>query len=65
MREYFGAEDPKDSLAELADLLEVIRALAAVHGATWEQLEALREGKAAARGGFRERVYLMDVDSRS
>lgn len=60
--EYFAAQDPKESLEELADMLEIIRALATVHGATWEQLEALRLKKAEARGGFQERVYLIDVD---
>lgn len=60
--EYFSAQGPKESLEELADMLEVIRALATVHGATWEQLEALRLKKAEARGGFQERVYLIDVE---
>lgn len=60
--EYFTARNSKESLEELADMLEVIRALAVVHGATWEELEALREKKAEARGGFQERVYLIDVD---
>lgn len=61
-QEYFAAQGSEDSLEELADILEVIKALAAVHGATWEQLDALREEKAKARGGFRDRVYLIDVD---
>ncbi|EGG34716.1 nucleoside triphosphate pyrophosphohydrolase [Paenibacillus sp. HGF5] len=60
--EYFTADSSKESLEELADMLEVIRALVVVHGATWEELEALREKKAEARGGFQERVYLIDVD---
>lgn len=60
--EYFAAESSMESLEELADMLEVIRTLAVVHGATWEELEALREKKAEARGGFQERVYLIDVD---
>ncbi|MGO4107900.1 nucleoside triphosphate pyrophosphohydrolase [Paenibacillus sp. YAF4_2] len=59
--EYFSAQNPQESLEELADMLEVIRALAVVHGASWEQLEALREKKAEARGGFQDRVYLIDV----
>lgn len=62
--EYFAAESSKESLEELADMLEVIRALAVVHGATWEELEALREKKAEARGGFQERVYLIDVENK-
>lgn len=61
--EYFAAHDPKESLEELADMLEVIRALAAVHGSSWEQLEALRSKKAEERGGFQERVLLIDVDN--
>nr|WP_285852533.1 hypothetical protein [Paenibacillus lactis] len=36
--------------------------MAVVHGANWEALGALREKKAKARGGFQERVYLIDVD---
>lgn len=59
--EYFTAQNPKESLEELADMLEVIRALAAVHGSSWEELDALREKKAEARGGFADRVYLIDV----
>jgi Uncharacterized conserved protein len=61
-KEYFAAQSPKESLEELADMLEVIRALAVVHGATWEQLENLRMKKAEIRGGFQDRVYLIDVD---
>ncbi|THF84442.1 nucleoside triphosphate pyrophosphohydrolase [Cohnella fermenti] len=60
--EYFSAQNSRESLEELADMLEVIRALASAHGATWEQLEAIREQKAATRGGFQKRVYLIDVD---
>lgn len=41
--EYFAAQSPKESLEELADMLEVIRALAVVHGATWEELDVERE----------------------
>ncbi len=60
--EYMQAEDKQEALDELADMLEVIRALAALHGASWEQLEAIRVNKAKARGSFEDRVYLIDVD---
>ena len=43
--EYMQAEDKQEALDELADMLEVIRALAALHGASWEQLEAIRVNK--------------------
>ena len=59
--EYFAAQSSKESLEELADMLEVIRALVVVHGATWEELEVLREKKVEARGGFQEQVFLIDV----
>ena len=59
--EYMKATDDETALEELADLLEVIQALAATHGATEEQLELIRSQKAEQRGGFKERVYLIDV----
>lgn len=62
LTEYLSAVKSEDSLEELVDLLEVIGALAAVYGSSPEQLEALRQKKADKRGGFQERVYLIDVD---
>ncbi|RJE84393.1 phosphoribosyl-ATP pyrophosphohydrolase [Paenibacillus sp. 1011MAR3C5] len=62
LQEYLEAADPADALEELADMLEVIRALALVHGSDAEQLEAIRSEKAEQRGGFTERVYLIDTD---
>lgn len=60
--EYMSAASDQEALEELADMLEVIRALAEVHGANTAQLDKLRADKAEARGGFQERVYLIDVD---
>lgn len=60
--EFFQAKNSQEALEEMADMLEVIRALSVVHGANWEQLEAIRVKKAEARGGFEDRVYLIDVD---
>lgn len=60
--EYMSAGSDQEALEELADMLEVIRALAEVHGANAAQLDKLRADKAEARGGFQERVYLIDVD---
>ena len=61
--EYFQAEGTENILDELADMLEVIRALAKAHGASSEELEAIRVKKAEARGGFEDRVYLLDVEN--
>ncbi|MGI5202248.1 hypothetical protein ACQEU6_11810 [Spirillospora sp. CA-108201] len=52
--EYVATNDP----AELADLLEVLHALAALHGLTPEQLEEQRAAKAAERGAFSKRFVL-------
>lgn len=60
--EYFEAEKDQDALEELADMLEVIRALAEVHRANAAELDKLRADKAETRGGFQERVFLIDVD---
>lgn len=49
------------SLEELADLLEVIRAVVKARGWTWEQLEQVRADKAAKRGGFEKRILLKEV----
>jgi predicted house-cleaning noncanonical NTP pyrophosphatase (MazG superfamily) len=52
--EYVATSDP----AELADLLEVLHALASLHGLTPEQLEEQRAAKAAERGAFSKRLVL-------
>ncbi|MFF9171776.1 MULTISPECIES: nucleoside triphosphate pyrophosphohydrolase [unclassified Streptomyces] len=53
--EFLGADDAQ-APEELADVLEVVRALAADLGVDADQLEKIREAKASARGGFAERV---------
>lgn len=49
------------SLEELADLLEVLRAVAKARGWTWEELEQARQDKAAERGGFEKKILLKEV----
>jgi predicted house-cleaning noncanonical NTP pyrophosphatase (MazG superfamily) len=48
-------------MEELADLLEVIRAVAAARGSSIEEVEAIRRDKAAKRGGFEKRILLTEV----
>ncbi len=56
------AEYHKDhNIEELADLLEVIRAVAIARGYTLEELERFRAEKAAKRGGFEKRILLKEV----
>ena len=49
------------SLEELADLLEVLRAVVEARGWTWEELEQVRQDKAAKRGGFEKKILLKEV----
>lgn len=49
------------SVEELADLQEIILALADVI-ASREELEIVRASKAAQRGGFKDKIYLERVD---
>lgn len=49
------------SLEELADLLEVMRAVVKARGWTIEQLEQVRAEKAIKRGGFEEKILLKEV----
>lgn len=56
------AEYHKDQdIEELADLLEVIHAVAITRGYTLEDLERVRAEKAAKRGGFKKRILLKEV----
>lgn len=49
------------SLEELADLLEVMRAVVKARGWSWEQLEQARQEKAVRRGGFEKKILLKEV----
>lgn len=61
LEEYMNAKDDATAVEELADLLEIIHALAECHGATIEQVEAIRAEKAEKRGGFQEKIFLIEV----
>ncbi len=49
------------SMEELADLLEVMRAVALAHGSTLEEVEEIRKRKAEKRGGFEKKILLEEV----
>lgn len=48
---------------ELADVLEVIHAMAAAHGLSMSEVEAKRQAKRAERGGFDDRVFNAAVEA--
>lgn len=49
------------SMEELADLLEVTRAVALARGSSMEEVEQIRIKKAEKRGGFEKRILLETV----
>ena len=54
---------PGEIAGELADVLEVVHALAQVHGLSLQDVEAARQAKRAERGGFDARVYNAAVEA--
>ncbi|MNJ04845.1 hypothetical protein D3C73_1657970 [compost metagenome] len=48
-------------MEELADILEVVHALAQLHKILPEDLEKVRAKKAEERGGFADRTFLIEV----
>ena len=51
-----------DRIEELADMLEVISALAKVEGKTLDDVVDVKNKKCNKRGGFEERIFLEKVD---
>jgi predicted house-cleaning noncanonical NTP pyrophosphatase (MazG superfamily) len=51
-----------DLPGELADVLEVLRALIETAGLSWPELLALAEDKRSRRGGFGRRIFLESVE---
>lgn len=62
LNEYVNTNNDSDAIEELADLLEIIHALAECHGGTIETVEEVRRQKAEKRGGFKEKIFLIEVE---
>lgn len=60
LREELAEFESDQSLEELADIAEVVLALADVLGGRAE-LEKTRKEKSAKRGGFKKKIYLENV----
>jgi predicted house-cleaning noncanonical NTP pyrophosphatase (MazG superfamily) len=57
-----ATEFEKDqSLAELADVMEVIRAILAAKKWSLSRLESTRKRKAKERGEFKQKIFLMET----
>lgn len=62
LEEYQEATSNEEAIEELADILELMHALAEVHGSSMGEVEEVRKEKAEARGGFKDRIYLIEVE---
>ncbi|HLR72340.1 MAG TPA: nucleoside triphosphate pyrophosphohydrolase [Pseudogracilibacillus sp.] len=62
LNEYLETTTDEDALEELADVLELIHALVKVHGKDMATLEQIREDKAEKRGGFADKIFLIEVE---
>lgn len=72
-REYLAALDEKlkeeiaeyldaNDLDELADVLEVVRAILVARGSSYDEIEKIRLQKFTRRGGFSDRISLRSAD---
>lgn len=61
-QELLVAIDPDDVKAELADLLEVVRAMAGVTGVNWTEVEIMASDKRTRRGGFGSGAVLVGTE---
>ncbi len=61
LEEYMNTTNKEDALEELADLLEILHALAEANGSSINEVEKIREKKADERGGFKDKVFLIEV----
>jgi predicted house-cleaning noncanonical NTP pyrophosphatase (MazG superfamily) len=59
--EYFQSNNNVESIEELADIVEVIHSLAMIHGKSFKDIEEIRQRKFDERGGFNEKLYLIEV----
>ncbi|WP_226682879.1 nucleoside triphosphate pyrophosphohydrolase [Sutcliffiella horikoshii] len=60
--EYCAAQLNEEAVEELADILEVLHALANYHGFTMEEVEKFRKEKSEKRGGFQGQIFLVEVE---
>jgi predicted house-cleaning noncanonical NTP pyrophosphatase (MazG superfamily) len=60
-QELLRAASPDEVTTELADLLEIVRAIAAATGSSWEEVQHVAEEKRQSRGSFGRNVVLMET----
>jgi predicted house-cleaning noncanonical NTP pyrophosphatase (MazG superfamily) len=61
LEEYINSKNNDEAIEELADLLEIIHSLAEYHGASIKKVEEVRKRKMDLRGGFKDKLFLIEV----
>jgi predicted house-cleaning noncanonical NTP pyrophosphatase (MazG superfamily) len=54
---------PDQLVAELADVLEVLQAVAQAHGMSWDHILSATAAKRSDRGAFNDRIFLEFVEN--
>jgi len=62
--ELLAAKDVDSKIEEMADILEVLHAMAEVWGLTMAEVEAIRLRKRAERGAFQKKLLLISASSK-
>ncbi len=60
--EEFAEYQADKNIEELADMLEVIYAIAKARGVSVDELESIRRAKAEKNGAFEKKVFLEEVE---
>lgn len=60
--EVLGTTTSEDRIEELADMVEIISALATLEGKTLDDVVEVAKQKSLKRGGFEKRIFLERVD---
>ncbi|MDO4377669.1 MAG: nucleoside triphosphate pyrophosphohydrolase [Erysipelotrichia bacterium] len=57
--EAASAADKRELIAELADVLEVFKAIMVAEDISWKEVNDIAEKKRELRGGFEKRIFLL------
>lgn len=61
LNEELAEYQESKAIKELADLIEVIAAVAKARGCSWDKLMRIRDNKRHQRGGFEKKILLLEV----
>ncbi len=61
LAEELAEYEASGDIEELVDLIELVRAIVANRGMSWDEFEQLRDHKCQERGGFSKRLLLEKV----